>query len=806
MVGGNRTDLLPNFTEILITDSFLSAGGNSIENAEGSNFDLSKSLIFGGADAAKIEEKNTRRPEKEVEREEDSFRDTKRAYLSDGTLVHLKARERMKRQDILADIKKESTNYIPMEELFGKVELRQELKRINETQQRVADKRPKEQSLWTEKYRPQRFVDLCSAGNDKQYRMMMHWLKKFSSVAFSEKATIDKTTDPLGRPYRKFLLINGPVGIGKTASTHVIVKQLGYSVQELNASNMGDSMALSFGSSDPGSVAQTLKLKIINALTSNSLHSKGRPTCLVIDEIDSSPNCHDIVKVLQDLNVSDQRALAKATKWNNKVFTEEKNKKKKKPAKEFLLNRPIVLIANDIYNSGSSLRNFGPSAMDRLRSMCEIVTFRKPATLNEPQVEVGRGNSLRSIKEHLTSISRKEKLDTDYQQISDIVAICESDIRACINYLQFNSSKIETLLPQKRQTDKSNKDGQLTWIAAVEKLFKRAPHLSKEENFEAMSNLLMSGSGKSVVNGILDKIIKACFSSYLDTVYFQDDSLVRPSEFSDWLALYDTTSKSDLDYCSSLVFLKVWSLFSDINARRFNKEQSLIPNSRGLDYEAFEAQKQNKTTIYKFVNTLPISYKLSLGSGNNLTNTLVCYFLPLLNEMVLSNLFNNKNKVLSKIPANNNVRKIAAILRSVNVNLEIQQSFDINEQKLDFNPNWQSLTSYTSVSSDSFSKSRQLNQQNGLKILLSELERLDMFQKSKKRTLDSESGVEENLKKRAKSDNTSMEFIRGKYDLMTSHANEPVKCQEKKTRIWVKYNEGFSNAVRKDISWKDIWV
>ena len=800
MAGGNRTESLPNFSEILITDTFLAAGGSSIENADGSNFDLSQSLIFGKPNETNIEYKNTT-PAKEREIDEGNFSNTKRACLSDGTSVYLEAKERKKAKDILADIKKESTNYIPMDELFGKVELRQDLKRINETQQKNLDKGPKQQSLWTEKYRPQRFVDLCSAGNDKQYRMMMHWLRKFSSVSFGEKATVDKNTDPLGRPYKKFLLINGPVGIGKTASTHVIAKQLGFSVQELNASNTGDSMALAFGSSDPGSVARTLKLRIINALTSNSLHSKGRPTCLVIDEIDSSPNCHEIVKVLQDLNGSDQRALAKTTKWSNKVFSEDKNKRKRKLAKEFLLNRPIILIANDIYNSGSSLRNFGPSAMDKLRSICEIITFRKPAALNESQVEVGRGNALRSIKEYLISISRKEKLGTDYQQISDIVATCESDIRACINYLQFNSSRNESLVPRSRQSNKNNKDGQLTWIAAVEKLFKRVPHLSKEENFEAMSDLLMSGSGQSVVNGILDKIIKACFSSYLDTVYFQDDSLVRPSEFSDWLALYDTTSKADLDYCSSLVFLKVWSLFSDINARKFGKEQALISNSRGLDYETFEAQKQNRATIHRLVNILPISYKLSLGSGNNMANTLVFYFLPLLNEMILSSLYDSKKKAPSKNPANN---KIAEILRSLNVNLEMKQNFDTTEQKLDFNPNWQSLISYTSVSTDS-SKSHLLNQQNGLRILLSELERFDMSNKTKKRSTDSGPDIEESMKKRAKSDNTNMEFIRGKYDLMSRQGNEPIKNQEK-TRVWIKYNEGFSNAVRKDISWKDIWI
>lgn len=705
--------------------------------------------------------------------------------------------------------------YMDMDSLTTRANLRNSIKEQNRRKQvenptSTTKKLHPRSKIWTEKYKPTSFIQLCSAGNDKQYRLVLHWLKKWSHTVFHEDIHDRDNVDSLGRPFRKILLIHGPTGIGKTTATHILANQMGYSVQELNASNSMDTLPQApgggGGSTAYSNASAALKLKIINALTSNSISSKGKPSCLIIDEIDSLANVSDVIKVLNDLVQSDQRALNKKLRKPSLDDPQAKNKSKKK---DFLLNRPIICIANDIYSQQSN--RYGPNPMDKLRPISEIVAFKKPVTAKAVSGAKFGGNAVKSVKDHLMNINSREKLGLDYQEIGDVVEICDSDIRACINHLQFNSRKVVTV--DQKVNNNELMDRQLSWFAMVDQLFKRDPQLSKEQNFNRIFNSFMSGEGKTITNNssTFDKVLKGVFDRYLDVVHNQDDSLIKPSEFSDWVGVYAQFSKhNDTNEYFPLLGLKAWSLFSELNPQRYN--QLLIPNAKNLDFEHYELLKTNKNIIKTVSDSLPVKVQLALGINPENAAT---QFLPYLAKIVCPSLSARLKSDLNDTEKKW-VEKIASIVKDFDLSLENLKDLETGLVSLKMNPNWDTITvfdnAFAPVPLASAFKQTQFRRQAIFPLVTTELDRLSMLRKAAKRplaeTIEKEDGPET---KRAKS-GSGVNFFKGKYEEVNSQiqvdnsSNKESDEEFKTSRIWVKYNEGFSNAVRKNIGWNDFWL
>lgn len=643
--------------------------------------------------------------------------------------------------------------------------------------------RPSAPQVWAEKYRPKKFMQLCPAGNESHYRSVMHWLRKWGSVVFGAEV-MHENVDHLGRPFKKVLLVHGPLGVGKTSTVHLLARQMGYNVQELNAANSLDSMHGVESTDGAGRFANAtaaLKLKIKNALTTNSITSNGKPTCLVVDEIDSSINSGDIVKVIADLVAADRG-----------------DRKKNK----FVLNRPIICIANDIY---TSLR-YGTNPMEKLRSISEMVAFKRPIAGFSPGVRINV-SAQKSVKEFLTDISNKERLGLDSKEIAEVFEVCDGDIRACINHLQFACRKLDRDVYAFVNESKSvaKKDANISWFSLVDRLFRRDHALSKDENFDGILELMSTGDGKSAASGSLDKIIRGCFNRYLDAVHLQDDSVVKPAIISDWLYYYDTMSMlgGDTFFYPTLVALKFWSLFSEMGNRRFNNDQSLLPNARGMEFDALELLKRNKASVKKLVSQLPVESRISYSGSSTNHEFYVCQFVPFLAKMLSPEIGSAKVKSTLKPHEKALVEKLAALIKKFGIIMETQRDLDSHQTLLLFAPNWDEYTMFSTDEKFEQNK-RVLNAKRTWLFPLLQAEIEQVFLPQLKRQRESTAETTEKAKKSRMT--SSVDYFKSQYDGISTRIDAAKPVSQEATRIWVKYHEGFSNAVRKNIGWCELWA
>lgn len=488
---------------------------------------------------------------------------------------------------------------------------------------------------------------------------------------------------------------------------------------------------------------QTVRDKLRNSMQNNSL--SGKPVCLILDEVDGASE-FGFVRGLLDLLYEDRRAV-----------------QGKKKARH--LRRPIIAICNDVY----------ANALEKLRPFCEVVPFRKA--------------SPRQVKGRLRKVCKKEGLEITDKIVDAIVEATSGDVRSCINFLQFHGSE------DSEETD-PGKDTQVGWYLLLNEIFQRSGRMPKQEQLGRLRDSM------STTTSNLDRIANGCFNAMLDC---EGSSLKKVDEVADWLYFQDTVANkmrsTELSYYGTLAPMKFFETFNEVEGLSLADKQRLSFKSRNKYYDV---NKQVHEELHR------IARQMALHGVVAQRGLLACE-LPILNSTMVPTGLQLRRFMEDELGRLDHACQVAD---SLGFKYETRFSDDHTYQQAH---KTHLLRPDVSVFVDDLERAKQnryiermqleaMKRKEAAKVRAEfdrkrKLAEEALAQEHKRHHSDGESEGELHV------DGTEFHSRYQKFTTQMSHQKEGIKANravmsENENRIWVKYHEGFSNAVRKEITWE----
>lgn len=539
--------------------------------------------------------------------------------------------------------------------------------------------------MWTEKYRAKKFTDLV--GDERIHRNVLRWLKSWDPIVFpgscKAKPICHSPDDAEEAPtQRKILLLAGPPGLGKTTLAHVCARQAGYEVVEINASDERNRDVVKGRIKD---IVGTENVKGVNIKNGGStVRRAGRPVCIVVDEVDGVVGGSGVggeggfIKALIDLAVLDQKnSNSPGPRAGNGVTSQSAKKGEK-----FRLLRPMILVCNDVYHP--SLRPLRSSAI------AEIIHIRRPpldkvvarlTAVFEKEGVACDGDGVRRLCEATWGISNRK----GYQLISNNAD--EGDIRGILIVGEWAATKMRA-----SANSSTAKTGRLTKKWVEDHMLQGLSHGGNAERSSARGSIrdvvqrvFLDGAGfprfdtlltstkssrqgagnllgvselakgramerlRNIIDssGEIDRVVADCFAAY-PLRSFQDDTILsKPNAGYDWLHFHDCLSTKvfsgqewELSPYLSQAILGFHYLFAsppnsqwsgDQKSWEDDHEEERMPFS-GLraDFEALEAQKQNKAVILGLHSSLSGDLLRAFRSRDELSTELLPHLIKIL--------------------------------------------------------------------------------------------------------------------------------------------------------------------------------
>lgn len=488
-----------------------------------------------------------------------------------------------------------------------------------------------------------------------------------------------------------------------------------------------------------------------------------------------------------------------------------------------LLLRPIIAICNDAFTP--SLRT--------LRPLAEVVAYRKVSPV--------------IVADRLRSVCAAEGLKIDSRLLTQIANESDSDMRSCLNILQFGVNPIDVAStssrpgePAKGNTEIAIKDREKSWTSVVNRIFRRQRGFNNktEESHAVLSDIHSCGE--------YDRIITSCFTMYPEMQY-HDDMLQKPVKFGDWLYFHDMVNRGI--YVNQHGTLGEYYGYAPLACYSYFSSYSNVPEGgrniivkTGLEHR--EMKRMNEQLRDEFIQFTSPECRHSFNKSE-VSSELLPFLLRLVNpsfEIGGGSLRGKKNE-----------EKMTGI-----VDILIDYNLSFQTRTVDAERGNTVYHLYPPIETLAvFGETNQLNASVGKystrHALFNELQKrkyearkhemhwvtkkykasdpeaqshragaaggdADHAKRKRKHPAGEDHDEEENEARRPPKPVAVDPFKRFKKaagpkaggsaaaDGANSETASQVIAAASAKKVWVQFNEGLSNAVRRDVTWRDIWL